>query len=489
MSPQVERGIPALSAPLPPGIARRSLVSPTGTMSARNSYIPIDSMSASNLHAVKNRCKYNTLTHADARRVKSAMNGGRPPIRTASVLHRPRAPPTILTNDDADADAEDEQQANDLMTKSQSPPHGVLQPTLSRIVSGVPTLGAQRRSSFRSTSNASNYKQYQQQLQQRRAQQQQQQHLKPSMTISSTSGESSGSSQGSPVNINKQHRDSEQDGAYNTMIAASPNNSESNLSYRSSVDVVDSAYGSDRLKTTSVDLGNPNFQPQNHSPDSGDYREKLFMATYNCPKTHCDRTSREDTLFEDSFKSACSNGASKHMTNQHGTHNTNKFKSLSKASLSASTTRVFQNQLFNIKRFFKNMPFTGSTLSNNANANANETCETEMNARSVSKTETLPANVSRARLDRSLSPIACAPPPPPPEEPKVISYMQNAYNYPNYDAFTRDRNRQSSTLLSSLPPNPRGSAFRFSYAQPHAIEYVSVFECLYILIVFAHTIY
>lgn len=54
-----------------------------------------DRFSTQDSHSVKLACKFNTLTPSEARKLTRGF-GGRVPVRTASVLHKPRAPSTLI---------------------------------------------------------------------------------------------------------------------------------------------------------------------------------------------------------------------------------------------------------------------------------------------------------------------------------------------------------------------------------------------------------
>lgn len=181
----------------------------------------------------------------------------------------------------------------------------------------------------------------------------------------------------------------------------SPKDSGSNLSYRSSSDIVDSAYGSDRLQTMSVDLGNPSY------------------SLYNSKDIY--NQSHKSELSNDSYSSAKS-----------------KFVKL-ESSLSSSTSKVFQNQLFNLKKIFRYLPSRRSFGLNSDQKQPSPTKDFNDDG------TTLGDSISQICLNRSQSPPVC---PPPPGELKSMTYIESTVNYSNYDEFTRARNQRTATLLN-----------------------------------------
>lgn len=289
-----------------------------------SSILPTDSVSVNNRQLTNsiNRDKYNTLTPAEAKKLTRCL-GGRPPTRTASVLHKPRAPPIIVTNLDD---------------------YGTYSSRTTR------TISDNRNSKVNNSRN--------------------------SIYFQNTRSPS----------------------------RSSPNDSESNLSYRSSLDVVsDSAYGSDRLQTMSVELGHPS------------------QMLYNSK----DLFSEKNKLSDDSYSSAKSSQSESVKL---------------KSSLSSSTSRVFQNQLFNLKKFFRCMPSRkslGFSLDHKQSPGLNRSSRDDG--------KTLEESISQICLNKSQSPPVC---PPPPGELKSMAFIENSVNYSNYDDFTRARNQQTSTLLN-----------------------------------------
>lgn len=317
---------------------------------------------------VQTKSKYNTLTPAEAKKLNRFLRNGRQPIRTASVLHKPRPPPIVVT----DLDGADEVDAKSL------PINGAAN-NYSTSVCGV---------NYRDRRHSINYGRPN--------------SLNGRLYVVPTSASSSSS-------CNK-HSNNHQ--------PTSPNDSESNLSYRSSIEIADSVYGSMRLQTMSVDLGNPKNLSQIYDNVRDLNNVRSSQMTIN--------DYQNNKLSDDSFTSARSE------ISMDMDRSSNKSRSTSKASLSSSTYKVFQGPFANFKRFFRNMPrpFTSTTelkhqINNNHISNHYEKSSEE--------------SMSRVCLDRSQSPPVC---PPPPGELKSVSYMESAVNYSNYDEFTRARNER-----------------------------------------------
>lgn len=279
------------------------------------SIAPFETLSMNNCQSNNSSTsgKYNTLTPSDAKRLTSYL-GRRPPTRTASVLHKPRARPLLVTNlDDY----------------------------------GFQSTQTSTNREFSNKTNTNN-----------------------------------------PIF------------SQNTR---SPNVSESNLSYRSSLDIVDSAYGSDGFQTTSIDLGRPS------------------RSIYNAKDTF----NRSQTKQPDVCYTPSSPDQSKSVKLE--------------SSLSSSTSRVFQNQLFNLRKFFRYLP--SKRFGFNPNQKQPPSPSTNQGDDARTSNESIP----QICLDRSLSPTVC----PPPGELKSMPYIENTINYSNYDDFTRARNQQTATLLNS----------------------------------------
>lgn len=335
-----------------------------------NSRYHITSINTSN----ERRNKYRTLTSAETKQLTKYLNS-RQPARTASVLHKPRAPPMVVTDLD---------DYGMLSVVPQVPPRSLVSEAPAGVSDGL-SVDSTRKQSIRSGSSYSN------------------------------------GCHGNSVNLGTNHSNSLQSKCNNTStmnhskLQISPNDSMSNLSFRSSLDVVDSAYGSDRLQTMSVDLGNQ-------------YGSNI--TRYN--QTQYYDKQDKNKLSDDSYSSAKS-----HISD------IGKLKS----TLSSSTSKVFQNQIFNIKKFFRHMPTRRSFMGgNNSDNNTDNEQKTTFDTNRMEDRYSLNESISRICLDRSQSPPVC---PPPPRELKSMSYMENTVNYSNYDDFTRARNKQTSTLLNN----------------------------------------
>lgn len=323
------------------------------------------------------RNKYRTLTTAETTQLTKYLNS-RQPARTASVHHKPRAPPMVVTDlDDYGIHS----------IAPAKPSRSLIPDVQANTLDGSPT-DSTRKQHLRSGSSCSNRSQ------------------RHSLNLGTNYSNSLHNRNHLPItNQNKPQ--------------VSPNDSVSNLSFRSSLDVVDSAYGSDRLQTMSVDLGNPSQQQQQYKNNTIGHK-----INYH----HLNHQDKND-LHDDSYSSAKSHFSE-----------TSKLKS----SLSASTSKVFQNQLFNIKKFFRQMPIRRSFISSNNNTNDQKVTSTDTS--SQEDKYSLNESFSHICLNRSQSPAVC---PPPPKELKSMTYMESSNNYSNYDEFTRARNKQTSTLLSN----------------------------------------
>jgi len=347
---------------------------PNGEQSPR-SLIQADSISMNNQSSsnqtsasnVNRGNKYNTLTPAEAKKLSRYLSV-RQPTRTASVLHRPRAPPLVITN-------------------------------LDDYVSGAPRVTTPNTANLANTNGLLAKGQI-------------------GDTFNGTRSASACGSYGSRncYNLGPTSVYTTSNPNQDTKCTAlnSPNDSVSDLSFRSSLDIVDSAYGSDRLQTMSVDLGNPS---QHHGS----------LKLYNLPK-QCD-PDKVNKVSDDSYSSALS----------HQSESNKQSKSISRTSLSASTSKVFQNQLFNIKRFFRHMPIRRSLVNNNESKRLSQ----NKLEQSLSNENSLTNSISQVYLNRSQSPPVC---PPPPKELKSMSYMESSVNYSNYDDFTQMRATKPSTL-------------------------------------------
>lgn len=319
--------------------------------------------------------KYRTLTSAETKQLTKYLNS-RQPTRTASVLHKPRAPPMVVTDLD---------DYGMLSIAPPRPPKSQIPDQTNVVANDCLPVDPIKRQSLRSSSSCGNG------------------CHRDSVNLGANHSSSIYSKQDKHiVNLNK--------------LQISPNDSMSNLSFRSSLDVVDSAYGSDRLQTMSVDLGNQSQQQYSNN-----------IMGYN----HAQYFDQKDKnkLSDDSYCSAKS-----HISD------TGKLKN----TLSLSTSKVFQNQIFNIKKFFRHMPIRRSFMGSTNNDNERKTASTETNQ--PEDQYSLNESLSQICLNRSQSPPVC---PPPPKELKSMSYMENSVNYSNYDEFTRARNKHTSTLLNS----------------------------------------
>lgn len=335
------------------------------------------------------RNKYRTLTSAETKQLTKYLNS-RQPARTASVLHKPRAPPLVVT--DLDDNKTNQFAQPPPRPFRSSPPNAYNDATNGSNV----VQDNSRRHSFRSEiSSSCSYS-----------------NQRNSINRQNSLYGRIQSSVYQQANTNSPNK-----------AQVSPDDSMSNLSFRSSLDVVDSAYGSDRLQTMSVDLGNPS-QPHYHNDvNNGINKLKYYELDRNKPS-------------EDSFSSAKS-----HLSE------CNKLKS----TLSSSTSKVFQNQLFNLKNFFRNMPMRRSFVGSGTNNN-NGDKKSAINSSHLKDKHSLEDSLTDICLNRSQSPPVC---PPPPKQLQSMSYMESAVNYSNYDDFTRARNRQASTLLKHLKDNQR----------------------------------
>lgn len=363
-----------------------------------SSIAPSDSVSVSNrqsnnLDSLSHRLpdarnKFNTLTPAEAKRLKVYLQC-KQPTRTASVLHKPRAPPLVVTNHETPIQAK----SSGCDTYAHS--------------NGLPTDYQDKKqatsNNVRSSSSCSDHG-YRDQ--------------RHSLNYGSTyvpNVQTKGI-----YNLSTNNGNNNDINSKNAIIQNSPNNSDSSLSFMSSLDVIDSAYGSDRLQTMSVDLGIPASQ-QYGTCSKNNFKHSQLQSSH-----------QESKFCEESFASAKSHQSD---------------SSRLKNSLSSSTSKVFQNQLSNIKKFFRYMPIRRSFMSHDSKRPVDSN---QQNNYDIKQDKSL----SQISINRSHSPPVC---PPPPKELKSMSYMESGVNYSNYDDFTRARNHQTSTLLNGHSRNPQPS--------------------------------
>lgn len=360
------------------------------------------------------RNKYNTLTAGEAKKLSKFLSH-RQPTRTASVLHKPRPPPMVVT---------------DLDTVAPKPAPLATTATFTTLAN---TSGLQTKSQLQKQNGAT-------------------------ATVRSSSSCSNHSYRGHRHSMNfgpnyvannryatlnaftKYNYGMSDQNNKSSTLKSSPNDSESNLSFRSSLDIVDSAYGSDRIQTLSVDLGKPAQHYNNNNyrlTNNNQFVTKFPQKPAACYDNHNHQQQHEqqsNKISDESFSSAKSHQSE-----------SAKQKSLSKTSLSTSTSRVFQNQLCSLKKFFRYMPIRRSYVSNNSDNQKQHSTTTQSDNYPPSiQSSSLEESLSQLFLNRSQSPPIC---PPPPGELKSMSYMENSVNYSNYDEFTRARNKQASLLL------------------------------------------
>lgn len=343
----------------------------------------------SKFNSIDRRSKYNTLTPAEAKKIRgyldiaASSHNAQPvsrymqPAKTASVLQRPRPPPITVPDD------------------------LLYQPKSATTATGGSNNNYYENVNDRSASSCSNRRD------QRHSINYGQFYANKHVLASN------GNTFNGPMPASSSNNGS-------NSVRVSPSDSETNLSFRSSLDVMDSAYGSDRLQTLSVDLGNPHQQYQRpgktsncHLPNGGPYSIDSYSQ------------ESQNKLSDDSYASAKSYQSE------------SKFKTLAKNSLSYSTSKVFQSQLGNLKKFLRYMPMRRSLMGNLAPSSSQQKPGPQINGQ-----RDLSESISQLCLNRSQSPPVC--PPPLPGELKSMTYMENSsVNYSNYDDFTSLRNQQS----------------------------------------------
>lgn len=298
----------------------------------------------------QSRNKYNTLTPAEAKKLNRFLfQNGKQPVRTASVLQRPRPPPIMVTDLDS--------------------------------------ASLELKSSSRHSINYGR-----------------------SHTISRTYGKNIYST-----------------GPYQR--PGSLNDSQSNLSYRSSIDTSASGgYGSMRLQTVSVDLGNPTYGLRSRRGSIQSTRTTAGCGGGATAATTVDYQSNK--LSDESFASARSEISSMDFerTPTKSSHTS------SKMSLSSSTYKVFQSPFNNFKRLFRHMPRPF------ANEPVDKTHQNSTKSVATNANESLEESISKICLNVSQSPPVC---PPPPGELKSMPYLTDSISYSNYDDFTKSRNENN----------------------------------------------
>ena len=468
------------------------------------------------------RNKYNTLTPAEAKKLNRFLGTGtgpravasqqqsnnlprQPPLRTASVLHKPRAPPIVVTNLDTTVDQLDSRSlsgggpnyhhpfgsnrslatANSDLPNTRQQQHyndsaddktaSLLRSTIARSSSVCPQVRDPRRHTI-------NYGR--------------------ASVLNSRSSLYNGRTSELPSSPDQHHQYFSQ---HQQRAQASPalNESTSNLSFKSSVDTADFAHESYRFQTMSVDLGK-----QYYNMNNGTSSPAKNSTTMTIKPQHLDPMLRAPTIgrlkyntmsstssrmFSDESYSSCrSEVSSTRSCNatptkfynttvassdvNRGHNNIDKRKpprSDSKVSLSNSTyNKMFQSPFANFKKLFRNMPrpFTnGGPLGSrqatatpkpennvssldpklyNTSVSNNYTCRRQLKLDNSCQSDvsladiSISDSISQISLNKSQSPPVY---PPPPGELKSMSYMESAINYSNYDEFTRARNERLNT--------------------------------------------
>lgn len=336
------------------------------------------------------RNKYNTLTPGEAKKLnRTLINGRQLPTRTASVLHKPRAPPLVVDEFRLHKQYQDEQTNssvhNDLRASS---PVSVNTCGLPELPDPQEIYGTAyktiRPMSIHGSTNTTN-------------------------NNSNRCARSNSTTCDSRLRRNSSLR-------YATVKAHSRPNQQPLRYQQNGHDVPDRA-----SLTKSVDLGHPLTD---------------CLDIYGSTQTDFDLERSQ--LSNESFTSAAS-----HFTNSTN-DNSQQQKiegSASKSSLSSSTSKVFQNQFSSLKRFFRNIPLRRSFISNSTTNTSN------LDTQSVNlatEQQILSESISQLYLNRSQSPQPNCPPPP--CELRSTTYMES---YSNYDDFTKARNEKTNALLSS----------------------------------------
>lgn len=408
---------------------------------------------ASSADQVRN--KYNTLTPAEAKKLNRSLFTGanlpaatsrqphhhqcaglrQAPIRTASVLHKPRAPPIIVTDLGTTIDQLDGFSLRN--HRSHTPNDNIARPgalnrsASIRSASICPTGGLAdgRRHTFNhSQTSAMN-----------------------SRSSLSYSGASSAATQPKQSTIyQSQHLAQRHQ-------QSSLEESISDLSFKSSLDCP--IFDPMRMQTVSVDLGNhcTGNKPQHDPALRGQTIARIKYNTLNSASSRLfsgeSYSSTQSGMSTSTLRPASvtpsKSGADSEAAPPSSTHSSRPARSASKPSLSASTYKVFQSPFANFKRLLRSMPrpFAGpdeSTPTLNANFDTTTTSSHCNGAASNCNAESLgdlsiSDSISQLGLNKSQSPPAC---PPPPGELKSMCYMESAINYSNYDEFTKARNER-----------------------------------------------
>lgn len=444
-------------------------------------------MTENNNHQVRN--KFNTLTPAEARKLNKFINYNRQPIRTASVLNKPRPPPIIVANlRGLDNSEQQSQNGGSVLCEEELQ----LSRTNSIRSASVCTAADTRRDRRHSINYGAAVRAN---------------TLNSRLSLYSTNS------------VHSSHQ-IQHPGQH----ATSHIESISNLSYKSSQDIPDSAYhsaNSARLQTMSVDLGSsahtfrPSFQRQQSMFTNRSVRlqkSNTIARTSGAVEPCClmDKYKNfSQKVSDDSYVSAKSDISAMDVTLRPGCEapqrqlsnlsNNSKRSSVSKNSLSSSTYKVFQSPFANIKRFFRNnipKQFNASAGNDGGDEgiSANEK-STNTGISNDSFKSSLSKNMSELSLsadsssifNRSQTPPVC---PPPPGELKSMCYMGSSINYSNYDEFTRSRNerlggwpqsdgmaedmfqRQTSSVLPRLPSQPP-PVHRLNSLQPNGSTHVT----------------